>query len=161
MRRIVPGVVSILLVLSCMAIHSCGMFNRAPRQASQSVADSLWTFSLAHPDGFTLQLSSWTEPSYGIAVSYEDTQNSHGREGLDFVISHAMSHDGYVGGWLNSADSLFYFDSVRIFPEDSLSAAISFGEANHQYAIYILSSGEEIRLDGNAEPAPALAPAWN
>lgn len=42
--------------------------------------------------------------------------------------------------------SLYYFDSVRIFPVDSLDAAIRFGQANGQIAIYNLSTGEEIRL---------------
>lgn len=49
------------------------------------------------------------------------------------------------------ADSLYYFDSVRLFPEDSLSAAVNFGKANHQEAIYKLSSGEEIRLIEDVE----------
>ena len=87
----------------------------------------------------------------GIAVAYETTQSSHDRTGLDRVITHARSHEGYVGGWYNSADSLYYFDSVRLFPEDSLSAAIDFGKANHQDAIYKLSSGEEIRLIEDVE----------
>ena len=151
----------LLVIITCLAIVSGRTFQCSTRQADTDLADSLWTFSLAHPDGFTLDLGAWTEPSSGIAVSYEATQDSHGRDGLDFVISHAMSHDGYVGGWLNSDDSLFYFDSVRIFPEDSLAAAVSFGEANHQYAIYILSSGEEIRLDGDMGSVPELVPAWN
>lgn len=41
---------------------------------------------------------------------------------------------------------LYYFDSVRIFPVDSLEASIRFGMANDQIAIYNLSTGEEIRL---------------
>lgn len=108
-----------------------------------------------------MDIRTWTEPSAGIAVSYEATQESHSREGLDYVISHALAHEGYVGGWLNSEDGLYYFDSVRVFPEDALDAAVSFGKANHQYAIYILSSGEEIRLDGGGESAPSLIPAFN
>ena len=51
------------------------------------------------------------------------------------------------------ADSLYYFDSVRLFPEDSLSAAVNFGKANHQEAVYRLSSGEEIRLVEDVKPA--------
>ena len=49
------------------------------------------------------------------------------------------------------ADSLYYFDSVRVFPEDSLSAAVRFGKANHQIAIFILSSGEEVLLTEGEE----------
>ncbi len=39
------------------------------------------------------------------------------------------------------------FDSVRLFPEDSLESAVNFGKANSQKAIYRLSSGEEILLE--------------
>lgn len=141
----VENVRRILLLLAFLLVFSCGTLRRAPRQ-DLTLADSLWSYSQAHPDGFTLYLASWTEPAAGISVAYEDTQNCHDRGGLDYVVRHAQSHDGYVGGWLNTEDSLYYFDSVRLFPEDSLSAAISFGKAHHQYAVYVISSGEEIRL---------------
>ena len=137
----------LLLALTFLVILSCGTVRHASRQmADVSLADSIWTFSQTHPDGFTLHLATWTEPSAGLSVAYEATQKRHDKEGLDFVIGHAQSHEGYVGGWLDSADSLYYFDSVRIFPEDSLSAAIAFGKKNHQIAIFRLSTGEEIRL---------------
>lgn len=142
----------IALALACVAVLSCGTVRRTPRQAVSTLADSIWTYSHARPDGFTLDISSWTEPSYGISVAYEATQNSHDKAGLDQVIRHARSHDGYVGGWFNLADSLYYFDSVRLFPEDSLSAAIRFGMANHQEAVYRLSTGEEIRLVDPVRP---------
>ena len=41
---------------------------------------------------------------------------------------------------------LIAFACVRLFPEDSLAAAVRFGKAHHQEAVYILSTGEEIRL---------------
>ena len=41
-----------------------------------------------------------TEPTEGIAVSYAEIQDSHSRDQLNKVVSHALSHDGYVGGWL-------------------------------------------------------------
>lgn len=138
-------------VLACWMAFSCGVGSHIPQQASTTLADSLWTYSQAHPEGFTLDVSSWTVPSTGISVAYEATQSSHDRTGLDFVVGHALSHEGYVGGWYNSADSLYYFDSVRLFPEDSLPAAVHFGKANHQKAIYKLSSGEEIRLVEDGE----------
>lgn len=139
----------LLLVLTFLIILSCGTARHTTssgQTAYATLADSIWTFSQTHPDGFTLHLATWTEPSTGLSVAYEATQNRHDKEGLDFVIGHAQSHNGYVGGWLDSADSLYYFDSVRVFPEDSLSAAIVFGKENHQIAIYRLSTGEEIRL---------------
>ncbi|MBP5649516.1 MAG: hypothetical protein J6X01_00355 [Bacteroidales bacterium] len=52
-----------------------------------------------------------------------------------------------MGGWLDTTDSLYYFDSSRLFPEDSLSAAIRFGVKNKQLAVYVLSKGHEVRLD--------------
>ena len=53
------------------------------------IADKVWTFSQAHPDGFTLDIRTMTEPKEGIAVSYAATQNSHSREQLDKVVSHS------------------------------------------------------------------------
>lgn len=141
----------ILLAWFCLITLSCGTVRHSTVATDATLADSLWTFSQTHPDGFTLDVSSWTVPSTGIAVAYEATQSSHDKAGLDNVITHAQSHEGYIGGWYNSADSLYYFDSVRIFPEDSLSAAINFGKANHQEAIYKLSTGEEIRLIEDVE----------
>ena len=82
----------------------------------------------------------------GIAVSYSATQGSHSRKKLNRVVRHALHHDGYVGGWLDAADSLYYFDSTRLFPEDSLDAAIKFGAKNKQKAIYSIKEGKEIKL---------------
>lgn len=62
-----------------------------------------------------------TMPTTGIAVSYAATQNSHSRESLTFVVEHALNHDGYVGGWLDSE--------------------------NGQKAVYIISTGEEILVE--------------
>ena len=119
--------------------------------SQRSVADSVWTFSQTHPDGFTVNLSSMTEPTEGISVAYAATQSSHGRQALDAVVSHATAHEGFVGGWLDPSDSLFYFDSVRIFPEDSLEAAVKFGKSNLQKAVFKLSTGEEILLKEDDE----------
>lgn len=113
-----------------------------------AIADQVWAFSQTHPDGFTLEIRSMSEPKEGIAVSYADTQNSHSRDQLDKVVGHALQHDGYVGGWLNSEDGLYYFDSSRLFPENALKDAILFGKDNGQYAVYILSTNTEIPTDG-------------
>jgi hypothetical protein len=138
---------SLFLALVFMAVLSCGTLRHDSLvSADETLADSLWAFSLSHPEGFTLHLATWIQPQEGIVVAYDATQHCHDRKGLVFVISHAQSHEGYVGGWFESTDSLYYFDSVRVFPEDSLSAAINFGKENHQLAIYKLSSDEEIPL---------------
>jgi len=112
-----------------------------------TMADSLWVFSQTHPDGFTLNISTWSMPTEGIAVSYAATQDRHDRADLEFVVSHARSHEGYIGGWLDTETGRYYFDSVRLFPEDSLTEACQFGKENAQIAIYILSTGKEIRLE--------------
>ena len=139
--------------LSLLSLVACG----TTRQATQpmwtttvttvTLADSLWTFSQTHPDGFTLNISTWEMPTEGIAVAYSATQDRHDRDDLEFVVSHARSHGGHVGGWLDTETGRYYFDSVRVFPEDSIAQASQFGRENAQIAIYILSSGKEIRLE--------------
>jgi len=114
------------------------------------IADRILTVSKSHPNGFTLNIRTMTEPKVGIAVSYAATQNCHSRKQLNMVVNHALQHDGYVGGWLNGDDGLYYFDSTKIFPEDSLDAAIRFGKENGQYSIFILSNHTEIPLDDKA-----------
>ena len=142
----------ILILLTILSATSCGTSRKLSKQDSPSrLADEIWTFSQTHPDGFTLNIRTMTEPTEGICVAYATTQNSHGRDQLGFVTSHAFSHDGFVGGWLDTTDSLYYFDSVRLFPEDSLTAAVNFGKANFQKAIYNLSTGEEIILREDVE----------
>ena len=89
-----------------------------------------------------------TCPTEGMAVSYAATQNSHSRDQLEKVVSHALQHDGYVGGWYNSDDGLYHFDSTRLFPENSLADAIQFGKENGQYSVFILSSSTDIPLTG-------------
>ena len=142
---------SILSAWLCLIALSCGTVRHASNNTDTTLADSLWTYGQTHPDGFTINISTWKEPTEGITVAYEATQNHHDRADLEKVLSHAKSHNGHVGGWLNSEDGLFYFDSVRLFPEDSLGAAINFGKANHQDAVYKLSTGQEIRLIEDVE----------
>jgi ABC-type amino acid transport substrate-binding protein len=89
-----------------------------------------------------------TEPTEGIAVSYAETQNSHSRNQLGKVVSHALSHDGFVGGWLNTADGLYYFDSTKLFPENKLGDAIRFGKENCQHSVFILSTFTDIPVEG-------------
>ena len=111
------------------------------------LSKQVWTYSLSHPDGFTIDLNTMTTPTNGIVVAYSATQGCHSREQLNYVISHAMTHDRIVGGWLDVTDSLYYFDSSRIFPEDSIEAAKKFGIENDQIAIFLISEGKEIRLE--------------
>ena len=124
-----------VLLAAAWLLVSCG-----------TVADRVWAIGQKNPDGFTVDIRTMKQPTEGVSVAYAETQNCHSKEDLEKVIGHSLSHDGYVGGWLESSTGLYYFDSVRLFPEDSLSAAIDFGRQNGQEAIYVLSTGEEISL---------------
>ena len=112
------------------------------------IADKVWAFSQNHPDGFTLDIRTMAEQTEGIAVSYAETNNSHSRQQLNKVVSHALAHDGIVGGWLNRENGLYYFDSTKLFPETSLKEAFRFGKENGQSTVFILSTYSDIPVDG-------------
>ena len=145
----------ILIILSIGVLSACGPLARTGRQeasVSAQIADWVWTYSQAHPDGFTLDIRERKEPTEGISVAYAATQDRHSRDDLNYVVSHALAHDGYVGGWWNSEDSLYYFDSDRLFPESNPGEAVSFALENEQLAFYVLSTGEEVRIDNVIHP---------
>ena len=142
------NVLTTMLLVSTFLLSSCYSHSKlVGGQSVKAVADSVWAYSIRHPDGFTMNLVTMTEPSEGVVVAYAATQGCHSRKQLGRVVRHAVRHDGYVGGWLDTSDSLYYFDSSRLFPEDSLAAAIRFGIENGQIAIFVLSEGREVRLD--------------
>lgn len=146
-RRIFPKkAMATLLFASTLLLTSCYSSSKLAGRSVKAVADSVWTFSLRHPDGFTMDVATMTEPTEGVVVAYAATQGCHSRKQLGRVVRHALRHDGYVGGWLDTSDSLYYFDSSRLFPEDSLAAAIRFGIENGQIAVFVLSEGREVRL---------------
>lgn len=147
--RPLPDKVLAALLLSCtLLLTSCHSSRKLAGSGSvRAVANRVWTYSISHPDGFTLDITTMTEPAEGVVVAYAATQGCHSRKQLGRVVRHAMRHNGYVGGWLDTADSLYYFDSDRLFPEDSLDAAIRFGAENGQLAVFVLSKGREVRLD--------------
>lgn len=103
-------------------------------------------FAEAHKDGFTVELESLSVVTTGIAVAYAETQNSHDADGLKFCIEHALRHDRIIGGWFDTEDKVFYYDSVKIFPDEKLDEAIEFGKQNGQLAIFWLTMQQEIRL---------------
>ena len=133
---------------TCFASCSSNEDNASEQSIITNIADKVWSFSQSHPDGFTIDIRSMTEPTEGIAVSYAATQNSHSRDQLDKVVSHALQHEGYVGGWYNGEDGLYYFDSTKLFPENDLKGAIQFGKENGQYSVFILSTYTEIPING-------------
>ena len=139
--------IALLLFCSCKtASISASPSSKIEQSDVSQIADKIWTFSQSHPNGFTLDLRTMTEPKEGIAVSYAATQNSHSRNQLDKVINHALQNGGYVGGWYNKENGLYYFDSTRLFPEDSIQAAFQFGKENGQQSVFVLSTATEIPI---------------
>ncbi len=150
------GIIKIWLLIAVLTICCTASFascssnedNSTEQSNITNIADKVWAFSQSHPDGYTIDIRTMTEPTEGIAVSYAATRNSHSRDQLDKVVSHALQHEGYVGGWFNSEDGLYYFDSTKLFPENDLKGAIQFGKENGQHTIFILSTYTDIPLDG-------------
>jgi ABC-type amino acid transport substrate-binding protein len=142
--------IAVLTIFGTASFASCSSNKDNPTEQSNitTVADKVWSFSQTHPDGFTIDIRTMIEPTEGIAVSYAATQNSHSRNQLNKVVRHALKHDGYVGGWLNSEDGLYYFDSTKLFPENDLKGAIQFGKENGQSSVFILSTYTDIPTDG-------------
>ncbi len=143
------GLFLLLTLCSATLFSACSHSDNTTEESIvASIADKVWQFSQTHPDGFTLDIRTMTEPTEGIAVSYAETQNSHSRNQLDKVVGHALSHDGFVGGWLNTENGLYYFDSTKLFPESSLKDAIQFGKENGQQSVFILSTYTDIPIEG-------------
>ena len=155
--------IAVLSICGTASFASCASNEGNATEQSEitAIADKVWAFSQTHPDGFTINIRTMTEPTEGIAVSYAATQNSYScvpsvaselsssvRDQLDKVVSHALQHEGYVGGWYNVEDGLYYFDSTKLFPENDLKGAIQFGKENGQYSVFILSTYTEIPING-------------
>ena len=78
-KRIKSWMASLLLmVCSQVVLTACSAHDyTAESDSVKAIADKVWAFSQGHPDGFTLDIRTMTEPTEGIAVSYAATQNSH------------------------------------------------------------------------------------
>ena len=153
MRRALPTVAIWFIILSCGVARKQAEPSRADIEAH--LADQVWAFAQDRPEGFTLDLATMAEPSEGVAVAYGETKGSNTRGSIPSVVRHALSHDGCVGGWKDGGE--YWFDSVRLFPEDSLAAALLFARANAQKAVYVLSSGKEITVQAG-RPLDEFAP---
>ena len=95
-----------------------------------------------NPYGFTFNLKTKRFVKFGYSVAYKETQNSFGVEGLEKALKHALENDGIIGGWLNSENEKFYFDSIKIFK--SKTDALEFARKNKQIAIFDLTNLIEI-----------------
>ena len=141
---------AVLTIFGTASFASCSSNedNATEQRKISIIADMVWAFCQTHPDGFTLDIRTMKVPTEGIAVSYAATQNSHSRDQLHKVVSHALQHDGYVGGWFNSEDGFYYFDSTKLFPENDLKGAIQFGKDNGQSSVFILSTSTDLPIYG-------------
>ena len=141
---------AVLTIFGTASFASCSSNedNATEQRKISTIADIVWAFCQANPGGFTLDIRTMTVPTEGIAVSYAATQNSHSRDQLHKVVSHALQHDGYVGGWYNSEDGFYYFDSTKLFPENDLKGAIQFGKENGQSSVFILSTSTDLPIYG-------------
>ena len=142
--------IAVLTICGTASFASCSSNedNATEQRNISGISDKVWAFSQTHPDGFTIDIRTMTEPTEGIAVSYAATQDSHSRDQLDRVVSHALQHEGYVGGCYNSDDGLYYFDSTKLFPENDLKGALQFGKENGQRSVFILSTHTDIPIHG-------------
>lgn len=114
----------------------------------KNTVDRVWEYSLNNPEGFTLNIDTFKEVKFGIVVAYAATQNHFGKDKINRVINHANSHNKTIGGWHNSENDQYYFDSVRVFPNSELQQAIEFAKQNKQLAIFDLTNLREIRIEG-------------
>jgi len=133
------------LVLILAVLLAFPFTGQSQKQFSdKELVNILWAMGEMHPDGFTIDINTLKQPTKGIAVSYAATQNSFEKKDILNVIKHAKAHNGYVGGWYNPENGKYYFDSTRLFPEDSLTAAMAFARENGQNTVYDLAKGIEI-----------------
>lgn len=105
-----------------------------------AIVDSVWEYSLDNPDGFTVAIPSLETPTTGLAVGYYLGSENVGKESLVGVVTHSLSNDKYVGGWLDTADGEYYFDSICIFEDGAHDAAYQFALDNQQRAYYDLGN---------------------
>ena len=128
----------------------------APAFSQQTVSDkdlatALWVIGQTMPEGFTLDLDTMSYPKEGLMVSYKATQDHFDRKSLPAVIKHAHAHENIIGGWRDPGTGRYYFDSTRSFPEDSLAAALAFARENGQHAVYVASTGIDVKSNYEQE----------
>ena len=89
----------VLTLVGTVSLNSCSSHedDSSERRNIKAIADKVWTFSQSHPDGFTLNIRTMTEPTEGIAVSYAAPQNSYSRSPLHKVDQRALTNDGNDG----------------------------------------------------------------
>lgn len=140
------------LLLAAPVVSSCGSASKTTETTSKenvvrtpsTVRNRILSMGRSHPEGFTLDVHTMEEPKTGIAVAYSETKGIRGGRDIYKVTAHAYSHDGYVGGWKDKESGKYYYESVKLFPEDDLEEAMKFARENGQKSVYILSSETEV-----------------
>lgn len=143
MKNKLYSLIVLFFLLICFGCSDESSSNSAGDNSA--LIEKVWDYSKSNPNGFTINICDWTVPEKGIAVSYASTQNSFDKEALTNVVEHSLKHDCFVGGWLD--DGKYYYDSVKLFSEDSLDQAKSFGIQEKQMAIYIISKDSTVYLE--------------
>lgn len=133
--------ISIVLLFSLLCFYSCSEKNE--ENLNEDV-EWFYEYSKLHKSGFTIYIKTKQVPKEGVVVAYKETQNCFGKNGLKKSLSHALSHYGLLGGWLNVKNGLYYFDSDTLFQESMLKEAIEWGKRNNQHSVFILSTNETI-----------------
>ena len=108
------------------------------------MTDKILRLAKAEPGGFTVRLPELERVKSGIVSAYKETQNCFGRIGLEKAIEHSMQHEKVLGGWFNSEDGKYYFDSCKVFTD--MNEAIKFGKDHEQIAVFDLTNLRVIEL---------------
>ena len=140
------------LLIAAPVVTSCGTASKTTESTSSTnvvrtpstVRNRILSMGRSHPEGFTMDIHTMEEPKVGIAVAYAETKGMRGSRDIYNVTAHAYSHDGYVGGWKDKESGNYYYESVKLFPEEDIEGAMKFARENGQKSVYILSSETEI-----------------
>lgn len=140
---------SLGLFIICLVLATCGTSStnigiEDDYLSQLDLSELVWEYSLSNPDGFTVELPSLEPVTSGLAVGYYIGQENIGKESLGEVISHALANDNVIGGWLDTQDDTYYFDSICIFEDDEHQQATQFAIENNQRAYYDLSNEQTI-----------------
>ena len=150
MRKLYALIAAILL--AAPVVSSCGTASKTAETTStenvvrspSNVRNRILSMGRNHPEGFTMDIRTMKQPKAGIAVAYAETKGMTGGRDIYAVTAHAYSHDGYVGGWKDKTTGTYYYDSVKVFPEEDFEGAMKFARENGQKTVFILSSETEI-----------------
>lgn len=152
MRKLYVFIAALILAAFPPVFTSCGTSTKTSETTSNSnvvrtpstVRNRILSMGRNHPEGFTMDVHTMEEPKEGIAVAYAETKGIRGGRDIYKVTAHAYSHDGYVGGWKDKESGNYYYESVKLFPEEDLEEALKFAKENGQKTVFIISSETEL-----------------